>query len=46
MIDVPEINIRALEMAEKLALDVLNLKIGQEKTFKFKDEPMTIKRIR
>ena len=43
---MPAINHNALKMCETLALDVLNLKLNEELVLDFKDNPMTLKRIK
>lgn len=36
----------SLETLKDIGLDVLTLKIKEERTFNFKDEPITIKRVK
>ena len=43
---MPAVNSKALEMCKQIALDVLSLKIDEEIVMDFKDEPITLKRIK
>jgi len=43
---MPSMNGKAYDMAMQLCLDVLTLKIGETLDLNFKDEPMTLQRVK